>query len=47
MKCIIAGCRTCTDYSIFLAAFRHCPFADEITHVISGGARGADALGER
>ena len=46
-KVIIAGCREFTDYSML------CSFADEVLagmkdiEIISGGARGADALGER
>lgn len=46
-KVIIAGCRDFTDYALL------CSFADEAlagtenVEIISGGARGADALGER
>jgi predicted Rossmann fold nucleotide-binding protein DprA/Smf involved in DNA uptake len=43
MKTIVAGTRTFNDYEFLkdmLARF-------DITEVVSGGARGADALGER
>jgi predicted Rossmann fold nucleotide-binding protein DprA/Smf involved in DNA uptake len=43
MKTIVAGTRTFNDYELLkdmLARF-------DITEVVSGGARGADALGER
>lgn len=46
MKCIIAGSRTVTDKEILLCALAFCPWTREITEVISGGAAGADALGE-
>jgi hypothetical protein len=45
MKVIIAGARTFTDYQCLcqvLAPDRH-----RITQVLTGGARGADALGKR
>lgn len=44
MKTIIAGSRDITDYNIILAAVLG--FDKNITEVVSGGARGADALGE-
>ena len=44
MKVIIAGSRDCTDMKILLEAIDESKF--NISEVISGGARGADALGE-
>ena len=44
MKTIIAGSRTVVDYGILLEAVVQAPFV--ITTVVSGGARGADKLGE-
>jgi len=45
MKTIIAGSRTCFDYSLLLKAIQECGW--EVTEVISGMANGADALGVR
>lgn len=45
MRVIIAGGRNCNDYTAVLAAISASEFAVET--VISGGARGVDALGER
>ena len=45
MKVIIAGGRNVTDYEVLLNAVLHAGF--DITAVISGGAKGADALGEQ
>ena len=47
MKCIIAGSRSIEDYDEVWKAFENCPFADEITEVVSGCAKGVDTLGER
>jgi hypothetical protein len=47
MKCIIAGPRDCQDYKLLCEALENCPFTDEITEVISGGATGIDRLGEK
>ena len=44
MKVIIAGDRTCIDYSLLEKAIQKSNF--DITEVVSGGARGVDALGE-
>lgn len=47
LKVIIAGCRDFSDYALL------CSFADQVLagaediEIVSGGARGADALGER
>ena len=45
MKVIIAGCRDYHDYQTLLDAITEANF--DITTVISGGADGVDALGER
>ena len=44
MKIIIAGDRTCIDYSLLEKAVQKSGF--DITEIVSGGARGVDALGE-
>ena len=45
MKVLIAGSRSITDYSLVVAAIEESGF--DVTEVLSGGARGADRLGER
>ena len=45
MKVIIAGTRTFLDYELLKNTISESGF--ELTQIISGGARGADALGER
>ncbi len=45
MKVIIAGCRDFTDYEFLKNEINKLELP--ITEVISGGARGVDALGER
>ena len=45
MKTIIAGGRDIEDYQLVLDAISESGF--EISHIVSGGARGADSLGER
>jgi hypothetical protein len=45
MKVVIAGSRHIVDYSHVLKAIKNCDFC--IREVVSGGARGIDALGER
>ncbi len=45
MKVIIAGGRDLNDYEVCLQGVEHAGF--NITEVVSGHARGADALGER
>lgn len=45
MKTIIAGSRSITDYAVLLHALTECDWT--VTEVISGGARGADQLGEQ
>lgn len=45
MKTIIAGSRSITDYAVLLHALTECGWT--VTEVISGGARGADRLGEQ
>ena|SRR3990170_1629361 len=45
MKTIIAGSRTVTNYDTLKQAVKESGF--EITEIVSGGARGADSLGEK
>jgi len=45
MKTIIAGGRTITDMDHLMDAFMSCPFP--VKSVVSGAARGVDALGEQ
>lgn len=45
MKTIIAGSRNITDYNDAVSAIKKSGFA--ITEIVSGGAKGVDALGER
>lgn len=45
MKVIIAGSRDYDDYDVLLEAINEAQF--DISTVVSGGARGVDALGER
>lgn len=44
MRTIIAGSRECTDMMYLLNAIARCGW--DVTHVVCGGARGADTLGE-
>jgi hypothetical protein len=46
MKTIIAGSRKITDLGTVIKAISQCGFAEEITEVVSGTARGVDMLGE-
>lgn len=45
MKVIIAGTRTCTDYSLLESAIKESRLL--ITMVLYGGAKGADTLGKQ
>ena len=45
MRTIIAGSRTCFDYGALLKAVQYCGW--QPTEIISGMARGVDALGVR
>lgn len=45
MRVIIAGGRDCDNYQLLLDSIAESGFV--ITTVVSGGAKGADALGER
>ena len=47
MKLAIVGSRTFNDYNMLIDFIQDNYDIDEITHIISGGARGADTLGER
>jgi hypothetical protein len=46
MKCIIAGSRSITSYQTVKAAIESCPWLDEVTEVVTGGAQGVDTLGD-
>lgn len=45
VKVIVAGCRDWQDYEFVDGVLSGCPWV--IAEIVSGGARGADALGER
>ena len=45
MRTIIAGGRECTDMAVLSAALNKCGWIPTV--ILSGGARGADRLGER
>lgn len=45
MKIAIIGSRTLTNYQLIIDTLE--PYKNKITHVVSGGAFGADELGER
>lgn len=47
MRTIIAGSRSIDEMPILWRAMAACRWGSEITSVLSGGARGADRLGER
>lgn len=47
MKLAIVGSRTFNDYDMLIDFINDKYNIDEITHIVSGGARGADSLGER
>jgi predicted Rossmann fold nucleotide-binding protein DprA/Smf involved in DNA uptake len=46
MRCIIAGSRSINHYVVLDHAIQESGWAEEISEVVSGGARGVDALGE-
>jgi hypothetical protein len=46
MKCIIAGSRSITSFQTVKAAIESCPWLDEVTEVVTGGAQGVDTLGD-
>jgi hypothetical protein len=46
MKCIIAGSRSIHQYVVLETAIDESGWHDEITEVVSGCAKGVDALGE-
>lgn len=46
MKVIIAGSRTFNDFLVFSGFMSVLPLEWDITEIVSGGAKGADALGE-
>ncbi len=45
MSTIIAGSRSCTDMQVLRNAIKNCGWLPDV--VLSGGARGADKLGEQ
>ena len=47
MKLAIVGSRTFEDYGKMCSFIEENYDVSEITHIVSGGARGADRLGER
>ena len=47
MRVIIAGSRDITEYTDVYEAILESRWKDDITEVVSGGARGVDKLGER
>lgn len=47
MRTIIAGSRTVESFDLVRAAVEACPWASEITEVVSGCADGVDTLGEQ
>jgi predicted nucleic-acid-binding protein len=47
MKTIIAGCRTFNDYELLKSKVNYHRDTHVISEVVSGGAEGADYLGER
>lgn len=46
MKTIVAGSRTYTNY-VFVALALDAHLTPDVDEIVSGGARGADSLGER
>lgn len=46
MRTIIAGSRTLSDIQQLYLALNNCSWSSQISTVISGGARGADFLGQ-
>lgn len=47
MKTIVAGSRNCNSFKTVYEAISNSGFSDEISEIVSGGARGVDQLGER
>ena len=46
MKLAIIGSRTFTDSELAWNTYKNLPFLDQVTHIISGGAKGADSIAE-
>lgn len=46
MKLAIIGSRTFTDSELAWNTYKELPFLDQVTHIVSGGARGADSIAE-
>jgi hypothetical protein len=47
MRVIIAGSRNITDYSIVYEAIKESHWSQDIETLVTGGAKGVDALGEQ
>lgn len=47
MRLIVAGSRTVFDYNVVAQAIEASGWTDSVTEIVSGGALGADALGEQ
>lgn len=46
MKLAIIGSRTFIDTELAWNTYKELPFLDQITHIVSGGAKGADSIAE-
>ncbi|MGP1493722.1 MAG: SLOG family protein [Streptobacillus sp.] len=46
MKLAIIGSRTFTDIELAWSTYKNLPFLDQVTHIVSGGAKGADSIAE-
>lgn len=46
MKLAIIGSRTFTDSDKAWEVFKALPFYNQVTHIVSGGAKGADSIAE-
>nr|DAY41537.1 MAG TPA: Protein of unknown function (DUF2493) [Caudoviricetes sp.] len=46
MKLAIIGSRSFTDTELAWNTYKNLPFLDQITHIVSGGAKGADSIAE-
>lgn len=46
MKLAIIGSRTFIDSELAWSTYKNLPFLDQVTHIVSGGAKGADSIAE-
>lgn len=46
MKLAIIGSRTFTDSELAWNTYKNLPFLDQVTQIVSGGAKGADSIAE-